>query len=260
MTVSPTTEPPLDSLKPVFTPSSAPESPPTALLIRTLNLLPHIEGGYFCQTDAAPTTVPSPYPPEPLSRDTVSLAGGARPGFDPSRRRESTTIFYLLTHRRPLGRFHRNRSRIIHTLHRGRGRYVLVHPGGRVETFVVGQGVERGEKLQWVVEGDVWKASYLLDHDEDNEDGLQEPQALLISETVVPGFEYDDHEFLSEHRLQEMLPKEKALALAWLSKRDQDAHQMTDSSEESDAPETDTGELTAMSATGSEVGHEVSKK
>lgn len=64
----------------------------------------------------------------------------------------------------------------MHTLHKGRGRYVIIHadevargefPGGygegnaaegerwvgtaRVETFIVGQNVLAGEKLQWLV-------------------------------------------------------------------------------------------------------------
>ncbi|KAH6899919.1 RmlC-like cupin domain-containing protein [Thelonectria olida] len=259
MAISLIDEPNLGSLKPIYSPSLAPESSQTESLIQALSLLPHIEGGYFSQTDEAPTTIPSPYPEDPLSAETISLSGGPRPGFDAALRRLSTTIFYLLTHRRPLGRFHRNRSRIIHTLHRGRGRYVLLHPDGRVETFVVGHAVERGEKLQWVVEGGVWKASYLLDTD-DNENNLKEPQGLLISETVVPGFEFADHEFLSERRLGEMLPKEQAVALAWLSKKNTDSKQITDSSEESDTPDANVGEPIVISVTAVEVKNEQLKE
>lgn len=36
----------------------------------------------------------------------------------------------------------------------------------RVETFVVGKDVERGERLQWVVEGGKYKASFLLEDEE----------------------------------------------------------------------------------------------
>ncbi|KAI5462456.1 RmlC-like cupin domain-containing protein [Mariannaea sp. PMI_226] len=231
-----TTQTVLTGLRPAYTPSSDPESTHTDALIKALSLLPHIEGGYFSQTDASPTTIPSPYPSSPLSEETVSLAGETRPGFDADIRRLSTTIFYLLTHRRPLGRFHRNRSRIIHTLHRGRGRYVLLHQDGRIETFVVGHDVEKGERLQWVVEGGVWKASYLLGHEEEMEDDSKrgEPEALLISETVVPGFEYVDHEFLSEHRLAELLPKDQADILLWLTRKREPTQDTSESSEESD--------------------------
>ncbi|KAH7148686.1 RmlC-like cupin domain-containing protein [Dactylonectria macrodidyma] len=234
----------LGALKPIFTPSSKPESSKTAALIQTLGLIPHVEGGYFCQTDEDVKTMPSPYPPGPLSGDEKSQAVASRPGYDDAVRRFSTSIFYLLTHRQPLGRFHRNRSRIIHALHRGRGRYVLLHPDGRLESFIVGRAVERGERLQWVVQGGVWKASYLLEaEDGAAEDvGATEPEGLLISETVVPGFEYADHEFLSERRLGELLPEKDAAALSWLARKGEEPEEPTDSSEESDAPDVNSGE------------------
>lgn len=207
----------ISALKPVFSPSSSsPETPAVQSLIKALGLAEHLEGGYFVQTDRDETTIPSPYPPEPLSARTVNLAGH-KDGFDPALRRLSTTIFYYLTPQRPQGSFHRNRSRIIHTLHRGRGRYVLIHPSGRVETFVVGQNVEKGEKLQWVVEGGTYKASFLLPETDGKDSG-----GLLISEVVVPGFEFDDHEFLSKAGARELLPEKHARELDWLVREDDD--------------------------------------
>ena len=83
-------------------------------------------------------------------------------------RNASTTIHYLLTPSSPLGAWHRNKARTIHTLHRGRGVYVIIHAdevggygvddgdGGefwtgkaRVEVFTVGPDVLKGERLQW---------------------------------------------------------------------------------------------------------------
>lgn len=200
-------------IKPVYDPSSPPseESATVKTTLKSLSLSEHPEGGYYSLTDLAPTSIPSPYPAEARSEYTVSLTGGLREGYDASSRLLSSTIFYYLTPARPMGSFHANRSRIIHTLHRGRGRYVCIHPDGRVETFIVGQDVEKGEKLMWVVEGDVWKASFLLDRD-----GQDENEGLLISETVVPGFEYTDHEFLTTERFQKLLPSETAEQLKWL--------------------------------------------
>lgn len=62
--------------------------------------------------------------------------------------------------------------------------------GGRagVETFVVGCDVGRGEKLQWVVEGGRYKASFLLP-DRDYEEG-EESGGLLISEVSMPYLDY----------------------------------------------------------------------
>ncbi|UNI20614.1 hypothetical protein JDV02_006684 [Purpureocillium takamizusanense] len=194
------------------------ESPQVQATIKALSLIPHMEGGYFAVTDVSSMKMPSPYPAEPLSERTIALAGGLPADYDPALRRLSTTIFYYLTPTRPTGSFHRNRSRIIHTWHRGRGRYVLIHPDGRIETFVVGPDVEKGEKLQWIVEGGVWKASHLVDHDGQGRGEATDGEGLLITETVVPGFEYADHEFLSQEKLQQILPENRAKELGWLVK------------------------------------------
>lgn len=64
--------------------------------------------------------------------------------------------------------------------------YVILHAdeesvrrnGGKaaVETFVVGQEIEKGERLQWVVEGGKYKGTFLLPDDGGSSNGL------LISE------------------------------------------------------------------------------
>ncbi|VUC22666.1 unnamed protein product [Clonostachys rosea] len=194
-----------------FKPSENPESPSIQAVVDKLGLSPHIEGGYYKVTDISPTSIPSPYPLTPRSKETLALAGTSEAESDASVRLMSTTIFYYLTPNRPQGTFHANRSRIIHTLHHGRGRYVLIHPDGRLETFVVGSNIEGGERLSWVVEGGVWKASFLLPSEEtDSQEGL------LISETVVPGFDYLDHEFLTPEAFNGLLPEDTAPKLEWL--------------------------------------------
>lgn len=206
------------SIKPFYTASpSARESPNIQELIRSLGLQPHIEGGFFAETDRAADTVPSPFPFE--SSSTIDLAP-RRPGFNPALRNSSTTIFYLLTPNGPQGGFHRNKSRTVHTLHRGRGRYVLIHTDEkgekkRIETFVVGQNVAKGERLQWIVEGGKFKASFLLP----DEEGGTTSEGLLISETVVPGFEFCDHDFLTESALQEIVTPDEFAELKWLLKQ-----------------------------------------
>lgn len=129
---------------------------------------------------------------------------------------------YLLTPYSPQGNFHRNRGRTIHTLHRGRGRYVLIHadePGCRVETFVVGQDVAAGEKLQWIVEGGKFKASFLLPDKDPKGNETTKSEGLLISETVVPGFEFYDHDFLIGDGLAKLIGEERAKELDWLVRK-----------------------------------------
>ncbi|KAK0384990.1 hypothetical protein NLU13_7468 [Sarocladium strictum] len=198
--------------KPTFTPSTGPESAAVQSTINSLSLSEHIEGGYFVLTDLSPTSLPSPYPPYPLSPRTMAITSAFHNNTVSPTRLLSTTIFYYLTPNRPMGSFHKNRSRIIHTLHRGRGQYVLIHEDGRVETFVVGKNIEQGEKLSWVVEGGAYKASFLLE----DEQGKGSSEGLLISETVVPGFDYADHEFLEESKLRRLVPDSQADALRWL--------------------------------------------
>lgn len=197
--------------QPFFHPNpGAPEAPATASIIASFKMLTHIERGYFVETDPDPLLIPSPFPLDAASEATLPLAP-QRPGFDPKVRNASTSIFYLLTPTLPQRNFHRNRARTVHTLHKGRGLYVLILPGGEIESFVVGQDVSKGEGLQWIVEGNVYlKASFLLP---DEEGGEESEEGLLISEAVVPGFEYPDHDFLARSGLRELLGVEGAKGL-----------------------------------------------
>ncbi|GLA80538.1 hypothetical protein AtubIFM56815_001362 [Aspergillus tubingensis] len=188
---------------PPFPPSSQPtKEPPSATrTIQSLDLQPHPEGGYYQETFRHPQEIP--------------IANGT------ATRSASTRIHYMLTPGSPLGAFHRNKSRTLHTLHRGRGRYVVIHAderkGGKapVEEFVVGHDVERGEKVEWVVEGGKWKGSYLLPEKE-HEDDDGEERGLLITETVEPGFAIEDHDFLSLEEMKELLTPEQVEDMAWM--------------------------------------------
>ncbi|PSK50379.1 hypothetical protein B9Z65_323 [Elsinoe australis] len=218
------------------------EPPHLHNLITTLSLRPHIEGGYFVETDRSPLRIPNPFspspsPPDPTTDPTASgthalqlgleasassTPQGAAPDTtepttggnalrhayakDQGTRSASTSILYLLTPANPQGHFHRNKARAVHSLVWGRGCYVVVHPGGEVETFVVGRDVSAGERVQWVVEGGCWKGSFLL---VSSGSGEGEGGGLLVSETVVPGFEYEDHEFLRKDMVGEVLGERK---------------------------------------------------
>lgn len=218
-----TVDPSCPPLKPFFSiDGSQDESPQLKVVIEKLNLQKHIEGGYFVETDRDELRVPSP--------------------FDKNETRNaSTTIHYLVTPKTPLGAFHRNKARTVHTLHSGRGRYILIHadevasaenPGGygsnetapesqrwigkaRVETFIVGHNVLKGERLQWIVEGGKYKCSYLLP----DEEGGNSSEGLLISETVVPGFEYTDHDFMKPERMEALVTKEQAKEMKWMLRK-----------------------------------------
>jgi predicted cupin superfamily sugar epimerase len=199
------------------------DSPPSAEpqtvqgIINILKLQPHIEGGYFVETDRERRVVPNPFKDLPLlsnATDTVDTS---------ATRSASTSINYLVTPKSPVGYFHRNRGHTVHTLHKGRGIYVLLHVDQprdaqgkvRVDSFMVGQDIVNGEDLQWVVPGGKFKASFLLP---DSDDGQESKNGLLISETVIPGFEYSDHDFLTAEGFVEYLDEEQQEELKWLLK------------------------------------------
>jgi len=210
-------------IRPSFPRQDSPpaDSPAVQTVIATLNMQAHGEGGYFAETDRDPRLVPSPFPGTAASSGKLGpdLLSVQRPGFDPAVRNASTSIYYLLTPGSPQGFFHRNRGRTVHTLHRGRGRYVIIHadePEHRVETFIVGHEVAAGERLQWIVEGGKFKASFLLPDRDASGAETDKSEGLLISETVIPGFEYFDHDFLVKQSLAELVGEEKAKELDWL--------------------------------------------
>ncbi|KAF2998511.1 hypothetical protein E8E13_004108 [Curvularia kusanoi] len=206
-------------LSPTFERHTIPhETISTQTIIDTLKLQKHPEGGYFVELDRDPRTVPNPFSDHPYATTSAQPFSG-----DNTLRNASTSILYLLTPHSPQGHFHRNAGRTVHTLIQGRGRYVIIHAdegeeGGkkRVESFVVGRDVERGERVCWIVEGGKYKASFLL-----AEEGVDEWEArCLISETVVPGFEFADHDFLREETFNEVLKEEQADELRWLLRQE----------------------------------------
>ncbi|EKG11526.1 hypothetical protein MPH_11415 [Macrophomina phaseolina MS6] len=221
----------------------------TRAVIAALQLIPHPEGGYFVETDRDQRRVANPFhasydsgmttlgAKHVFSEVTDDSAAGREHGEEGEQkgdakgalwtaltRSASTNIFYLLTQGRGWGRFHRNKGRTVHTLHKGRARYVIIHADevykgirakgdARIETYVVGQDVVAGEKLQWIVDGGKYKASFLL---ADEEGGQESREGCLISETVIPGFEYTDHDFLKPEELVELIGAERAAELDWL--------------------------------------------
>lgn len=195
---------PLQDIKPTYPgpDHEAAEKQSIQFVIDKLGLQVHPEGGYFVETDYHPLRIPNPYQSQAEKEAGIE-----------STRAASTTIYYYLTPREPMGAFHSNKSRTVHTWHRGRGRYVLLHlaegdpdqsitankPRVSIETFVVGPNLERGERMQWIVPGgNHYKASFLLpDSPEDDgygpndgQNGATSTEGLLISEVRMrnPGF------------------------------------------------------------------------
>lgn len=164
-------------------------------LIRTLQLEPHVEGGYFRRTYSADAAI-------------VVGPGEERPIL--------SSIYYLLTDDSPVGYFHRNRSDIVHYWHCGDAlTYHLIDPNGHYRAVELGPDIADGQLLQLTVPGGVWKAT-----------ALKSGQFGLLSEAVAPGFDYADMELASEARLQAAFPelwRQRAPEFKALCKPDQPA-------------------------------------
>ncbi|GAA5987104.1 hypothetical protein JCM10908_001027 [Rhodotorula pacifica] len=137
------------------------------VLIRTLNLQPHPEAGFYCETARTKETVPSPF-------------------ADNATRSMATQIYYLLTPDSPQGKMHMNKSITYHLLHQGRAKYTLIRPASspssspKIKHVVMGADSSRGEVRQLVVEGGWWKASEIPE--EDLQEGEKDTTGCLISE------------------------------------------------------------------------------
>ncbi|GAA5861213.1 hypothetical protein JCM3774_002229 [Rhodotorula dairenensis] len=173
-------------------------------LIQTLNLQPHPEAGFYCETARTEETIPSPF------------AGGAT-------RNLATQIYYLLTPDSCQGKMHMNKSITYHLLHQGRARYTLIQPrsptdgpsestasgagGPEMKHVVMGSDSSKGEVRQLVVEGGWWKASEIPE--DDLAAGDEDQIGCLISEASplplsYPRFDFADHKFLDRKGLVEL--------------------------------------------------------
>ncbi|RXW13732.1 hypothetical protein EST38_g12124 [Candolleomyces aberdarensis] len=180
---------------------------PTKQLVADLGLERHPEGGYFKQTDCQEETVPTPF-------------------ADGDQRPLSTSIFYLLSHDNPAGVIHMNKSVTYHILHQGRAEYTLITPGSppKIERHVMGSNAAAGEKMQLIVGTGIWKMSQLLAEDINAAESENDKELVncLITEVVVPGFQWMDHKFLTRDGLDELFKdvdkEERAKAVSQYSR------------------------------------------
>ncbi|KII85617.1 hypothetical protein PLICRDRAFT_44946 [Plicaturopsis crispa FD-325 SS-3] len=158
-------------------------------LIAQLNLQKHPEGGYFVETDRQPDQVPTPF----VGGEPRSLA---------------TSIYYFLSHDNPTGVIHTNKSVTYHVLHQGRAEYTLITPGNppTIEKKIMGANASAGELRQLIVGTGVWKMSQLLPEDIKSAVTQEEKDhtGCLITEVVVPGFHWEDHQFLTLKTLKDL--------------------------------------------------------
>lgn len=132
------------------------------------------EGGYFRRTYESPLNVMS----------------------ENGTRKLLTSIYYMLTDDSSVGFLHKNKSDIIHYYHMGVSTtYTIVSPEGELSEVVLGSNLNAGEQLQLLVPGGYWKSSR-----------LNKGEYSVISEAVVPGFEYSDNEVATAEMIKRLFP------------------------------------------------------
>ena len=129
-------------------------------LIRSLDLKPHPEGGYYRETYRGPSLIP---------------------GHQPSRH-YSTAIYYLLVPG-AVSKMHRLASDEMFHFYQGDPvTWVLLEKGGQWKKAVLGPNLDRGQSVQLVIPAGTWFGGSL------NEGG----KFALMGTTVAPSFEFED--------------------------------------------------------------------
>jgi uncharacterized protein len=176
--------------------------------IRTLNLLPHPEGGYYRQT----------------YRSDLMLPKSALPAEFPSDRAASTAIYFLLDENN-FSAFHRLRSDEMWHFYLGSPLTVhVIDAEGRYSEIRLGADPERGEVFQAVVKAGCWFGSQLAVRAEahlhppsktaqQNESANRKASVqpfCLVGCTVAPGFDFEDFELGKRNELLRLYPQHQA--------------------------------------------------
>lgn len=128
-----------------------------------LALEPHPEGGYFRRIYTSEAKVQTAY----------------------GERYAASSIHYLLTAEHPRGNFHKVLSTILHYLQSGGPvQYACINEQGQLTETVLGNAP--GQQMFLEVPAGVWKSSRLIDGAEH----------ALVSEVVIPAFDWADHVYL----------------------------------------------------------------
>lgn len=132
------------------------------IIIDSLNLLPHPEGGFYKETYR--------------STEQFSLPG--------KKTREVCTAIYYLLRDDERSHFHRITSDELWFFHSGAALDIYMIRDAQLEIITLGSSLEKGECLQAVIPAGIWFAAGLKDS----------AGYALVSCTVAPGFDFSDFE------------------------------------------------------------------
>jgi len=118
-----------------------------------------------------------------------------------AQRNIGTSIYYLITPER-FSAIHRVCSdEIFHFYFGDPVEMLLLYPGGRSKTILLGPDIEEGQHPQLLVPKNVWQGSRLL----------KSGKFALLGTTVFPGFDFADYRQGGRKELLKRYPKQKDL-------------------------------------------------
>ena len=152
-----------------------------AEIIERFNLLPHPEGGWFCETYKSK---------EEVSQSALPVRFNGSRSF-------STAIYFLLE-KGNFSAFHRIKSDECWHFYAGGCLLVyIIHHNGELQVVRLGNNPERDEVFQFVVPANCWFAS-IPDTD---------VEFSFVGCTVAPGFDFKDFELAGQESLIKEYPQ-----------------------------------------------------
>ena len=154
-------------------------------LIRSLNLKPHPEGGWYRET----------------YRATESIAQNGLPGRYAGPRSYATAIYFLLSST-TFSALHRLKSDEQWHFYSGSPLSVhVIHADGRYTPITLGPNLAQGETFQAVVPHGCWFGAT-----------VDAPDAYaLVGCSVAPGFDFGDFEIADRESLSAVFPQHRGL-------------------------------------------------
>lgn len=156
--------------------------------IQQLQLIKHVEGGYFKEIYRSNEKIPVQALATRFTKEHCY----------------STSIYYLLPGN-DFSAFHRLKADEIWHFYAGCSLTIfLLHHNGKLQKLHLGADLEKGQQLQIVVPHGHWFAAKVDD-----------PESYtLLGCTVAPGFEYDDFELAKREPLLKQFPQHKDVIIA----------------------------------------------
>ncbi|WP_411031207.1 cupin domain-containing protein [Spongiimicrobium sp. 3-5] len=154
-------------------------------LVKTLNLQPHPEGGYFRETYRSIGEI---------SPDNLAANYGGKRNY-------TTAIYFLLTSD-TFSAFHKIKQDEIWHFHKGSPIELhMISPKGEHTEITIGLDIDNNEKPQFVVPGGYWFAAKTIN----------KTSYSLVGCTVSPGFDFEDFELPLRQELITLFPEHKEL-------------------------------------------------